>query len=71
MTTFRVEGPFEVPTDVENGHTMIANKRLNNKFWHGDRQELMRRRGCYVFMIKAGPRYTPWYVGKATVNFGQ
>lgn len=70
MTTFTVEGPFTIPRSMINKHPVI-DSQYTSKFWKGAAHALKRRRGCYVFMTRAGQGYTPWYVGKATCGFRQ
>ena len=46
------------------------------KFWKDVADEekpgLSRARGCYIFSIRHGEKFTPWYVGKAeTTQFFQ
>lgn len=39
-------------------------------FWSKrDAKAIRTKRGCYVFALRAGRGYTPWYVGKATNSF--
>tara|TARA_R110002110_G_scaffold394957_2_gene609253 strand:+ start:4901 stop:5695 length:795 start_codon:yes stop_codon:yes gene_type:complete len=61
-------GPFKVPRRGQ----IIDRARLS-EFWrqveHKD-PGLSTAQGCYVFAIKAGQGYTPWYVGKATGRDG-
>jgi len=67
LTEFKVYGPFDVPTE---GKDELADDL--NQFWRKERlQGIAKRRGCYVFALRAGKGYTPWYVGKAAKNFKQ
>lgn len=61
-------GPFKVPRRGQ-----IIDRAKLAEFWqqieHKD-PGLSTAQGCYVFAIKAGRGYTPWYVGKATGREG-
>jgi hypothetical protein len=66
MKIFRVNGPFEVPTEARVSTKMVAEDL--SRFWD-DCQELRTGIGCYVFAVRAGKGYTPLYVGKTTKSF--
>ncbi len=69
MAEFTVAGPFRMPSDQRAG-----GKKLHYaKFWKQSDEigGLRKECGVYVFAVKAGKGYTPWYVGKATKSFGQ
>jgi hypothetical protein len=68
-TTFSVEGPFEVAVYQGKAGRTITDENVKT-FW-ADNQVLAKRRGCYVFGIRAGKGWTPGYVGKATKSFKQ
>jgi len=68
-TVFSVEGPFEVPC-YQGKASRIVTEENADEFW-AQYTELGRKRGCYVFGIRAGKGFTPGYVGKATKSFGQ
>jgi hypothetical protein len=70
---FDVFGPFEIPrtsslTIIEHEKQAVekVSKDANNE--NGEpkgRPGLSNAPGCYVFVMKAGKGYTPWYVGKS------
>lgn len=69
-TKLVVVGPFEVPTK-----TLKAGKRVDAKkkteFWRDSGADLYRRKhGLYVFAIRAGKGFKPWYVGKTSGTKG-
>jgi hypothetical protein len=66
MFQFEPYGPFVVP--IESGGVP---KNLK-KFWEGveaQKPGLSEAVGCYIFAVKRGPDYVPWYVGK-TIKLG-
>jgi len=71
---FDIYGPFKIP---RQGKTIVLNAKSRRSFWRqvGDvyyEHELPDSHGCYVFAIKAGKGYKPFYVGKAdTSSFKQ
>lgn len=66
ITTFKVEGPFEVPPQPGTVAKMVAEELSG--FWH-DCGAVRSKVGCYVFAVRAGKGYTPLYVGKTTNSF--
>jgi hypothetical protein len=59
---FEPYGPFTLPRS--NGAVDRTEKRA---FWEkieGSHPSLPAAVGCYIFAIKAGKGFTPWYVGK-------
>lgn len=68
-TIFDVRGPFEVPYHQGAAGRTITNDNIGH-FWESN-HDFAENKGCYVFGIKAGPGYTPAYVGKATRTFKQ
>jgi len=67
MPTYQVQGPFVVPTYNGKAAKIIDSEKLDD-FWKrcGD---VARRRGCYIFAIRAGKGITPIYVGKTARSF--
>jgi hypothetical protein len=65
---FTVHGPFKLhPTKMKaNRHFEAANAAT---FW-ADHPELVSRKGCYIFAMRAAKGSKPVYVGKATTGFG-
>jgi len=68
-TTFGVDSPREVPVYQGKAGRTITNENIQ-QVWK-DNNDLAKRRGCYVFGIRAGKRWTPAYVGQATESFKQ
>jgi hypothetical protein len=64
MADFVVRGPYEIPFYVGRGGRTIRDEDVE-RFWE-DHSKYEKRRGCYVFGIRAGRGFTPGYVGKAT-----
>ena len=72
-TRFEVAGPFPIPYDAPktgtSKHIAVAHAK---SFWDdAATRRLQSATGCYVFALKTGPGFSPWYVGKATKGFGQ
>jgi hypothetical protein len=69
LTAFDVYGPHEVPFELRpNGRWIPTGCPA---FWE-DHSSLAERHGCYVFVIRSGRGYKPWYVGKAArLTFGK
>jgi hypothetical protein len=61
---FDVFGPFEIPRN--EAKTLVDVTRLGEvrKAAEEARSGLSVARGCYVFVIRAGLGFTPWYVGQ-------
>ena len=71
MTVFEVCGPKEIPFTLTNNVKHI-NKDNKNEFLKALVEERIdKKQGCYIFCLKAGPGYSPWYVGKATKGIHQ
>ena len=63
---FEVYGPFDLPTS--NSRTLVLSAAERRGFWATVEAQvpgLSAACGCYVFVITARNRDTPWYVGKA------
>jgi hypothetical protein len=63
----KVKGPFDVPFYAGKGGRTITDENIKG-FWDSNKK-YAKRKGCYVFAIRAGKGYTPGYVGKATKGF--
>lgn len=68
-TMFAIDGPRNVPVYQGRASRTITHHNVR-EFW-ADNEELAKRRGCYVFGIRAGKGLTPGYVGRATKSFKQ
>lgn len=79
MTQYEVFGPYDVPVELtrKKAKQIIERKtspeeEANGVFgldsWWGqdERADLRSCTGCYVFAMRAGKGYTPWYVGKTS-----
>ncbi|MGB8277673.1 MAG: hypothetical protein WCF20_07060 [Methylovirgula sp.] len=66
MMKFDVFGGFDVPQ--ENG-TLKWDVKTKNEFWKEvdevTKLSLSEACGCYIFALKNGENFLPWYVGKA------
>src|ERR1035437_2519542 len=69
MPVFQVEGPFEVPTYPGKAAKIVDSEALAD-FWDSA-EGVGRRRGCYLFAVRAGKGFRPIYVGRATKSFKQ
>jgi len=69
MAIFKVEGPFEVPTYQGKAAKIVDSEGLP-EFW-SEIDTLAKRRGCYLFAVRASKGIRPVYVGKATKTFKQ
>jgi len=65
---FENYGPFKVPR-----RGAVIDRAALSTFWKTVSEQapgLATAQGCYIFAIKAGRGYTPWYVGKAAGRDG-
>lgn len=69
MVDFSVHGPFEVPTYHGKAGRIVRAEEGRSFF--ETHPTWAKRRGCYVFAMRAGRGMTPTYVGKATRTYGQ
>lgn len=67
MTKFSIKGPLSVPMYKGRAARTITNQNVK-EFW-AKHPEFTRRRGCYVFGVRAGKGITPAYVGMAARGF--
>ncbi|WP_405326451.1 hypothetical protein [Fibrobacter sp.] len=71
-TQFEPIGPFEIP--FEKRTRRIEKEHIQSFLENGEIQkkiDLLNTRGCYIFAIRAGKGFTPWYVGQAKKSFKQ
>lgn len=68
-TQFLVDGPRDVPFYKGKGGRTLTDDNVKD-FWARN-SDIGKRRGCYVFGIRAGKGFTPGYVGQATKSFKQ
>lgn len=60
-----ISEPFEVCCEKA---TRGSSRRIDTEgiraFWEAEAGRYSTKQGCYVFALRAGRGYTPWYVGK-------
>jgi hypothetical protein len=65
---YGVFGPFEIARTEHGRVTFDSPREGRNFFWRQvdeGKDGLSEACGCYVFALRHGETYTPWYVGKA------
>mgnify|MGYP001560557112 CR=1 FL=1 len=62
---FVPEGPFEVPVEHLPRGRRIAASRQMREFWERVGDDIAGAKGVYLFAMRAGRGFTPYYVGKA------
>ena len=68
---FNVRGCFDVSRHGGRGHWMVTTESAR-AFWRDEPQNhWAAERGVYVFGLKNGGNFTPWYVGKTDGGLGQ
>lgn len=66
---YEVRGEYVISRSVSRrGVRLIENDNVRD-FWL-DYPDVKNKRGIYIFSIRAGKGYTPYYVGKTNKNFG-
>ncbi len=63
-TEFIVVGPYEIPCDKTGTIKFIDYKEHIVEFWENVKTGIKEKKGFYVFALKAGRGYSPWYIGK-------
>lgn len=63
-----VYGPVVVPIRLVNRGKFIDTDRLH-ELWEQQAEGLASKRGLYVFAMRAGRGFTPWYVGRTSKGF--
>lgn len=71
LTELKVLGPFEIPCENGGAVKFIDNAQRKEFLGMIYDDELWWKQGCYVFALRAGKGFSPWYVGKATKGMGQ
>ena len=65
MTEYEIHGPFKVPIEKKHAGRKIGDPE---RFW--ERADHMRKKkGIYVFGMRAGKGIVPYYVGKTIKGF--
>ena len=70
---FEPVGPFVIPhRRLPGGGGKRIEREHASEFWDDDElKEIANRVGCYIFGIKAGGGFRPFYVGMTTKSFKQ
>lgn len=71
ITDLKLYGPIEIECKIDRAVKYIDNAEKKNFLIDLDDADLSMKQGCYVFAIRAGRGFCPWYVGKATKSFRQ
>ena len=71
-TDLVVHGPFAIPFRTVKGTEKFIGKEHYEAFQQDlEQRGIAAKHGCYVFAMKAGRGYSPWYVGKSTSGLGR
>lgn len=71
-TELVVFGPFDIPYGAGNGSSKRIDKSHAQEFVeYLKRESLATKHGCYIFALKAGKGFSPWYVGMTSRGFGK
>jgi hypothetical protein len=65
-TDLRVIGPINIDCQKAGKRKNIGEDHVKSFFKKEGFRSISKKQGCYVFALKAGLGYTPWYVGKTT-----
>ena len=63
-TELIVDGPYEIPCNKTGITKYIETKVHVKQFWEKVKTDIKEKNGCYVFAMKAGKGYSPWWIGK-------
>lgn len=63
VTNYHVFGPYEISFE-KSGKAKRIPRDIGRIFWSHELKAIAKKQGCYVFAIRAGRGFTPWYVGK-------
>ena len=72
VTKLFVSEPIEIPFDRSKNHSSTKKilKEHINEFWmEAAASKYSEKQGCYIFAMRAGKGFTPWYVGKTKSSF--
>jgi len=67
-TRLAVHGPFDIDPSKSTRH---VSAKHGKDFWAARGAILAPKQGIYVFAMRAGKGFTPWYVGQAKKGFKQ
>lgn len=60
-----VSQPYDIPCQkAAKGPAKCITSQHVISFWATGASQYAQKQGCYVFALRAGRGYTPWYVGK-------
>ena len=71
MTEFKVYGPMAIPFSQKNKNKKITPEDKKKFLADLVEEGISKKQGCYIFCLRAGPGFRPWYVGKATKGIHQ
>ena len=70
-TDLKLFGPYEVDCP-KGGPVKFIDKNEKKAFLGAlDEDGISSKQGCYIFALRAGKGYCPWYIGKATKSMRQ
>ncbi len=65
-TDLTVYGPFDVPLSPESRSKFIDSQQKKDFLQIITDEGLSDKHGCYIFALRVGRGYSPWYIGKST-----
>lgn len=65
---FEVFGPYEIPFVVNNGVKRIEKYHVKEFWTNSELSQFCDKHGCYVFALRSGGGFKPWYVGKTNTG---
>ena len=71
MTEFKVYGPVAIPFSQKDKTKRITLEDTKNFLANLVERGISKKQGCYIFCLRAGLGFRPWYVGKATKGMHQ
>lgn len=70
-TELTVYGPFEIPCNIIPSAKHISKEHAASFWAQSATDGLAAKQGCYVFALRAGKGFSPWYVGRASKGFAK
>jgi hypothetical protein len=70
-TDLSLYGPIEIPCPNDGAAKFIDKAQKKAFLATLEEEGLAAKQGCYIFALRAGRGYCPWYVGKATKSMKQ
>lgn len=71
LAEFMVHGPFRLPTTGRAASRELDRDAFSGFWKHTTLPELSRKVGCYVFAMRVGKSYRPYYVGQTCADFSR